>query len=79
MDENLKRYLRAGVRHHLRSLLHELGHYEQTTHGSLAAQGDLSLKDALAALAAAYDAPGKMSISEADQRISAWLAREVGE
>lgn len=70
-----QRYLKESIRQHLSLLLRELGHYEQTTHGSFASRG-CSMLDMLTQLKKCYEEPTAWNISELDARIGGWLKSE---
>lgn len=67
-------YLKGAIRTWFRSLLIELGHYEQTTHGCLCPEP--SLLDVVTSIQKVYEHPSAYNISELDQRILNWLKHE---
>ena len=74
MGEASKAYLRESIRHWLRFLNRELGHYEQTTHSHIFA--GRSLEDVLAELVKVYNDPTAFNISNLSQSIEAWTEVE---
>ncbi len=65
-------YLRQTIREWLSLLRRELGHYEQTTHGSLTANG-CQLYQVVESLVKCYNQPNSHEVSELTQRISGFL------
>ena len=71
MNEHSQRYLRNGIRKCLDLIRHELGHYEQTTHGII---GRYTLESVTNMLLITYSDPTAYNVSELSQRIDGWLA-----
>lgn len=67
-----QQYLRQSIKEWFCLLQRELGHYEQTTHGSLVAQG-CGIEEVAEMLVQVYNSPGAHSISELAQRIDGFV------